>query len=413
MARAATAVLLMAAMAVSQPVVAQVRGSASDFDPDELRTILRHGPWPPRFARDPSNRVSGKAEAVVLGETLFFEPRLSSTGTVSCATCHVPDRHWTDGRRVGVGVAAVDRNTPTVANTRLSRWHGWDGAGDSLWAQSIRPILDPREMQATAEHVRELLRGDPDLACRYRAAFGREAGGVGADALLVDAGKALAAFQETLVTGRTPFDDYRDALARGDGAAAARYPAAARRGLKTFAGKGLCSVCHFGPNFTNGEFNEIGIPIVLPDGTRDSGRYRGIKLMQASPYNLLRGYNDDPARASAASARHVTLVTRNFGEFKVPSLRNVALTAPYMHNGALATLRDVVRHYSEIDVSRLHQGPHDYNPDGTPVLVEPELLLRPLKLTETEIGDLVAFLESLTEKRPRQTMPRRARASCR
>ena len=199
---------------------------------------------------------------------------------------------------------------------------------------------------------------------------------------MVDAGKALAAFQETIVSGRSPFDDFRDALLEGK--EGGDYPAAARRGLKIFAGKGNCSVCHFGPAFTNGEFADVGVPFFAGKGRVDAGRHGGIVRLKSSRFNLLGNFSDDPRGASATGTRHVELQHRNFGEFRVPSLRNVALTGPYMHNGSLATLADVVRHYSEIDEDRLHS-------DG-------EKILRPLRLSRQEAGDLLAFLASLTEK---------------
>jgi cytochrome c peroxidase len=134
-------------------------------------------------------------------------------------------------------------------------------------------------------------------------------------------------------------------------------------------------------NFTNGEFGDIGIPFFAAPGRVDPGRHEGIRKLQASRATLLGAYNDDPARTTATGTRHVTLEHRNWGEFRVPSLRNVAGTAPYMHNGHLATLRDVVRHYSALNEDRLHA-------DG-------EKILKPLGLTEAEAADLVAFLESL------------------
>src|SRR5436190_7495357 len=211
------------------------------FSADERAHSLSHGPCPPAPRRDPSNRVSGKAEAIALGERLFFEPRLSSTGSVLCATCHAPFRAFQDARARGFGLQEVDRNTPSVINVGFYRWYGWDGAHDSLWAQSIRPMLEAREMRATPAHIASLLRAR--YAADYERAFGRPVPKDDEEAM-VDAGKARAAYQETLVSGRTPFDDFRDALEQGDLLRAARYPAAAQRGLAIFVGKGNCSACH-------------------------------------------------------------------------------------------------------------------------------------------------------------------------
>jgi cytochrome c peroxidase len=199
------------------------------------------------------------------------------------------------------------------------------------------------------------------------------------ETVLVDVGKALAAFQETLVSARTPFDDFRDALENGKPSA---YPEAAKRGLRIFVGKGNCSVCHVGPHFTNGEFADIGVKFFVAPGMVDGGRHAGIRKLKASALNLLGRYSDDPVRSTAVGTRHVELQHRNFGEFRVPGLRSVALTAPYMHDGSLASLRDVVKHYSEFDEDRVHA-------DG-------EKILRPLRLTESEIRDLVKFLETLS-----------------
>lgn len=351
----------------------------SQFSKEEIAKILQHGPWPPPPSRDPSNRVSGRPEAIALGEKLFFEPRLSGTGSVLCATCHAPWRQFQDGRARAFALQEVDRNTPSVLNVRFYRWYGWDGAHDSLWSQSLRPLLDPKEMNASPAHVAGVVR--TILPKEYEAAFGRPP--VAADEeILVDVGKALAAFQETLVSGRAPFDEFRDALAKNDADAMKTYPVAAQRGLRIFVGKGNCSTCHFGPHFTNGEFADTGVPFFAAKGRVDPGRHGGIQKLRASQFNLLGRHNDDPARTTATGTRHIELQHRNFGEFRVPGLRNVALTAPYMHNGSLATLRDVVQHYSELNEERLHA-------DG-------ERVLKPLKLTRAEIDDLVAFLESLS-----------------
>ncbi len=355
------------------------------FSEPEIRRILQHGPWPQPVLRDPSNRVSGNPAAIALGERLFFDRRLSGDDAMSCAACHLRDRAFTDGRARAYGRAALDRNTPSVWNIGFARWFGWDGAADSLWLQSIKPILEPKELAADARHVARLLRSDADYARFYERAFGSPPVAPGGDeARLVDAGKAIAAYLETLVSPRSPFDDFRDALARNDLGAAARYPAAAQRGLKTFVGKGNCSICHFGPMFTNGEFADVGMPYFVAPGRVDSGRHGGIKDLRADRRNLLGPYSDDASGRTAAKTRHVAIQHRNFGEFKVPGLRNVALTAPYMHNGSLATLRDVVLHYSELNEERLHA-------DG-------ERILRPLKLAPGEVDDLVAFLQTLTDR---------------
>ena len=277
------------------------------FSEDEKARILSHGPWPAKARLDPTNRVSGKPEAIALGERLFFEPRLSGTGSVLCATCHVPFRAFQDARARAFGLAEAERNTPTLLNVAFYRRYGWDGARDNLWSQSIRPLLEPREMRSSAAHVAALVR--KRFAPDYASAFGAPPP-ADDEAVLADVGKALAAYQETLITGRTPFDDFRDALERRDASAMTRYPLAAQRGLQLFVGKGECITCHSGPQFSD---------------------------------------------------------SANFGGFRVPALRNVALTAPYMHDGHAATLADAVRHHSEA------------------------------KLTAGESEDLMAFLQSLTE----------------
>jgi len=383
--------LLGAVVAVALGLAGGGAADPLDLDAGEIRRILRHGPWPPPPARDPTNRVSGDPRAVVLGQRLFFDPRLSASGAIACATCHVPERAWTDGKPRAVGLDRLDRNTPTVLDARLHRWFSWDGRSDSLWAQSVKPILEPREMGGSARRVAALLASDPTLACLYRAVHGAPPGAAGAERALVNAGKAIAAFLETIGSDRTPFDDFRDALARGDTVAAARYPSAARRGLGIFVGRGRCSVCHVGPHFTNGEFHDVGVPFTVAPGRVDPGRHEGIRRLRADRLNLLGPYNDDPAGPAALKTRHVESQHADFGRFRTPSLRSVALTAPYMHDGRLATLRDVVRHYSTLDMERIH--------------THGEQLLRPLNLSEREIDDVVAFLETLSDPRAASPPP--------
>ena len=356
------------------------------FSPDERAAIVKHGPWPPPLVNDPSNRVSGNIDAGALGQRLFFDSRLSSSRGVACVSCHMPPMLFAEHRKTSVGVEAVDRNAPSIVNARFQRWLGWDGGSDSLWAHSLRPVLDPREHGFTMERMASLVSSDDELACRYRKVFGRSSSSVTAETVAVDAAKALAAFQETLISQRTRFDAFRDAVAAGDDTAAARYPDNAQRGLRIFVGRGNCSTCHVGPLFSNREFADVGIPFFTAPGKVDSGRHRGIVRVKSDPLNQLGAHNDDPSKATGIATRHVELQPKNFGEWKVPGLRNVAHTAPYMHNGSIATLREVVVRYSEIDLERLHA-------DG-------ERILKPLKLGPAEIDDVVAFLESLTSPPP-------------
>jgi cytochrome c peroxidase len=346
------------------------------FTPTETTRIVAHGPWPQPATRDPSNRGSGKPEAIALGERLFFSPRLSGDAGVLCATCHAPWRAFTDGRPHAFGLAAVDRNTPSVANVRLQRWYGWDGANDTLWAQSIRPLLDPREMASSPGRIAALVRDDPELRAAYAAAFG--APPADDEAVLVGVGKALAAYQETLETGRTPFDELRDALARGDPEAAASYPAPARQGLRIFIGKGNCASCHAGPNFTDGAFHDVGTASRRQDGTPDAGRQDGIRKLLANPYNLLGRFAGDAPQAKVAATRAAAKEKGVAGAFRTPGLRDVALTAPYLHDGSLVTLCDVVRRHPRKGRA---------------------------SLSAAQRTDLVAFLETLTAAGPRLGEP--------
>ncbi len=353
-----------------------------DFSQRERSSILSHGPWPPAPARDPGNALSAQPAAIALGQLLFFDRRLSADGRLSCASCHLPAQAFTDRQARSIGRQALERNAPSLWNAGHQRWYGWDGATDSLWSQAIGPLTDPREIGSSAEHVQHLLASDPELACRV-ARLSPSPSIRDPQAALVVVAKALGAFVATLVGKPSSFDRFRDALARADQRAAANYPLAAQRGLRLFVGAGQCSTCHVGPLFTNGEFADIGMPFFVRPGVVDPGRHGGIAALQANRYNLLSPWSDNAAGEVSLKTRHVVAQHRNFGEFKVPSLRNVALTAPYMHDGQLASLDDVVRHYAELKLDRLHA-------DG-------ERILQPLALDGGQRADLVAFLRSLSE----------------
>lgn len=356
------------------------------FDDIQRRLIRSFGPWPPAFRTDTGNPLSGRPEAVRFGAVLFAEPRLSKDGGLACQNCHQPQHGWAEPAARSHGLERLDRNAPGLLDSRLQRWFGWDGASDSLWAAAIRPILDPREMGGSAAATAGLLRRDPALACLARQADAAAAASPDDESLLVLAARALAAFQETLVSPRTAFDDFRDALLANDRDAMARYPASAQRGLALFTGRGQCATCHSGPAFTNGEFHDTGMPFFVTgaDGARgvDPGRHRGIARLKVNPFNRLGRYNADPQSPAVIPVRHVAQQHRNWGEFKVPGLRSLLFTAPYMHDGSKPDLASVVQHYSELDEDRLHS-------DG-------EAILKPLRLSAEESRDLLAFLQTLS-----------------
>jgi cytochrome c peroxidase len=363
-------------------------GAVLGLADDEVAAILSHGPWPLPFVPDPGNRVSGQPAAIELGRRLFGDARLSADGRRACASCHRPELGFADGRPRSAAAdgTRLDRNAPGLLDARLQHWFGWDGGSDSLWAFVLRPLADPRELGLEPARLAELIAGDAGLVCLRRAAFGT-ASPVSAE-LRVEVAKALAAFVETLDSPRTRFDAFRDALARGDATAVAAFPPDALRGLRLFVGAGRCNLCHLGPAFTNGEFHDVGRPFMAAPGRPDPGRHGGVRTVLADPHNRLGRWSDAPAPAAgwpdpAVRTRHLAPSHRNFGEFRVPGLRAAALTAPYGHDGSMATLEDVIDHYADLDMERLHA-------DG-------ESLLRPLRLDAAGRRDLLAFLRTLSE----------------
>lgn len=370
-----------AVLAVALGVTAGLAQAQVILTPDDIARTLRHGPWPPVASPDPSNRVSGNAAAIALGEALFSDPALSRDGSISCATCHRPDRDFTDGLPRAEARSTLDRNTQALWNLAGLRWYGWSGDSDNLWAQNITPLLNPAEMGHDMPSLQAALATGPHRAA-YEAVFGPVADEAPVDTT-VNIAKALAAYLETLRTGKTSFDRFRDALAAGDFATAGRYPESAQRGLQIFVGAGNCHFCHSGPAFTNGEFHDAGVPYFLGQGRVDPGRSAGLEALADSPFTLDGDFTDDPEKSGAWAVRNVRFQHGNFGIFRVPTLRRVARTAPYMHDGSLADLEAVVQHYNHINTERLHS-------DG-------EAILRPLGLTDAAAADLRVFLETLSD----------------
>ena len=359
-----------------------VAAAAPHEAPAEVRTqLLRHGPWPVAVGRDASNRVSGHAAAVEFGYRMFREPRMSTNNYVACISCHQTDRAFTDAIARAQGLAPVGRNTPTLANLRLMHWYGWGGTSDSLWMASLKPMLDAREFGSDAARVAHVVRVGDGLACRYRSSFGALPSAHADERVMVNVAKAIAAFVETLTTGPTRFDEFRDALASGDAAAVASYPSAARRGAALFVGKGQCATCHAGPNFSDGEFHASAPRGSLVSGAQDAGREAGLAEWRQSPFNRFGGFTDLKPRPVAAPPS-ATGDTATRYQFRTPSLRNVAVTAPYMHDGRVDTLFDAVGHSARTRLTS-----EDDARDAP----------RPAALCAQETRDLVAFLETLTD----------------
>lgn len=349
-----------------------------NFTEAERDMIAAHGPWPIQPTRDTSNAIYNNVLAQDFGKQLFTDPALSKNGNMACSSCHLPDNFFIDGLAVAMGTTALKRNTPSLLNSAHHLWFGWGGESDSLWSHSIIPLTTPKEMGASAELIQERISESPKYQFQYSQIFQAEPKQHSSEQVLVNIAKSLAAYQHTLITPSSAFDQFRAALLADDINMAQTYPLSAQRGLKLFIGKGNCSLCHFGSNFSNGEFADIGVPFFTEDGV-DSGRYHGIKAIKVSPYNRLGRYSDDILSGKRTAT--VSLNHRNFGEFKVPSLRGIKNTSPYMHNGSLATLADTIHHYSTVSEERLHA-------DG-------EKIIQALNLTAQEASDLLAFLNTL------------------
>jgi len=295
---------------------------------------------------------ANKAE---LGKLLFFDPILSKDKTISCASCHKPEFAFADTSKVskGVGGKSGTRNSPTAMNVMLRRPFFWDGRAKTLEEQALAPIENPVEMNLPLDSAIQRLRINPAYRDYFKRIFDSEPSKQTVAA-------AIAAFERTLETSDSPFDKwkfYDDVNAVSE---------TVKKGFEIFNGKGKCSKCHFGADFTQNDFRNIGL-------------FNGRNL-------------NDSGRAVVSGKKE------DLGKFKTPSLRNVAVTGPYMHNGIFKTLKQVIDFYNEPDkvVSK------SINRDS--------LLAKPLGLTAGEKNELEAFLLSLTDQKfikvATQTSPR-------
>ena len=388
----------------------QLSGAAAHRWSDTERGLIaslsidRLPPLPP----DPSNAVGDDTDAVALGHALFFDSGLSPDGTVSCSTCHMPENYFSDGKvRANVRDADTPRHTPSIVGIAYSDWFYWDGRKDSQWAQALAPpeaaIEHGGSRTAHARYVLDKYRSQyeslfgpaPDLsdASRFPAAAAPvedeairaawegmtkdDQGTV--NRVFANIGKSIAAFSRKILPGRNRFDDYAAAALANDQARMAElFSAQEADGLRLFIGDGNCTDCHNGPLFTNGTFHNIGLP--LPQGSKfDQGRSQGTLQVVEDEFNCLGEYSDANAK-ECVELRFIKLEGEELvGAFKVPSLRNVAHTAPYMHNGLFPELDAVIRHYN-------------HAPPAFPGHTD----LVPLALTEQQSAALKAFLLTLS-----------------
>lgn len=376
-------------LAFSRPVGA---APPVEFTPAEVRRVLTFSPLPDPPA-DPTNEYADNSAAAALGQRIFFDPAFSANGKISCATCHDPNHGFSDEQPLARGLGVGTRRSMSLWNVAYNRWYFRDGRSDSLWAQASQPLEHPAEQGLERRKVVERIAGDASLRSAYERVIGalpappindRDAARV-----LANSGKCLAAYERKLVTRAAPFDRFVAAWrAEGPEAPPPSVPgfsSAAQRGLKLFVGRGNCRSCHSGPNFTDGEFHSLRIP--PPDGgaPRDAGRLGGIERLLHDPFNAAGEFSAARDGPAAEQLKRLTTRPDQWGQFKTPTLRNVATHPPYMHAGQFESLKDVLRYYSTLE-------------GALPVDAHGEQVLAPLRLSDEETNDLLAFLEALTDE---------------
>jgi len=299
------------------------------------------------------SRALDRQAQILLGTQLFFDPRLSKDDTMSCATCHDPALWFTDGKPLAVGNhgTTLSRHTPTLMDVAGNTVFFWDGRAPTLEKQILMVLENPGEMNMDLNRLAEKLNGVPGYAEQFQDIYGTPV-------TIRGLTRAIAAFEKTLVSRNAPFDRYlagrKEAMS-----------GPAIRGMELFQEKARCAFCHKGFTFTDSEFHNLGVP-----SRQSAGGKR-------------------PAIDNDVGRFSVTGRTEDRGAFKTPTLRNVAETAPYMHNGVFATLEEVVEFYDA-------GGGNDPNLDT---------LMKPLQLTAVEKDDLVEFLKSLTGETDPLTPP--------
>jgi cytochrome c peroxidase len=316
------------------------------------------GPLPPVPVPEDNPLTPQKIE---LGRLLFFDARLSADGSLACVSCHLPDQGWALHAPLSIAYPTnmERRVSPTLVNVAYNKVLLWDGRAGSLEKQALGPVQNPLHMNQNLDLLIEKLNAIPDYADRFQRVFGTP---VSPETL----GKALAAFERTLITRNAPFDRYM----AGDQKAMPESPV---RGMALFKGKARCILCHNGPNFTDNLFHNLGVP---------DAPLLAHPLVQASiRFDAKRMNLPDYAEVKEDFGRYlVTKDEKDKRAFKTPTLRNVAERDPYMHNGAFQSLEDII----------------DFYDGGGGDVAGKSPLLQPLALTTQEKRDLLAFLQALT-----------------
>jgi cytochrome c peroxidase len=375
--------ILAIGWALAATVGVRADGPLVEFSGQEIKKIVKHSPLP--APTDPTNKFLNNESAVRLGHLLFFDTRLSVNGKFACATCHDPAKGFADGKQLAEGLQKGRRHTPSLWNVAYNRWFFWDGRADSLWSQALHPLESEVEMGGSRQAVLRLLASDEHLRLEYVSCFGElPKEPIAVDRVIVNVGKAIAAYESRLISRRSPFDIFVEGLTSKDEKKKSMLSQAAQRGLKLFLGRANCRTCHMGPNFTDGEFHDTRVPPLGDGAATDAGRFTGVEELLRDPFNVMSQFSDDRSKRTRAKIEFLANTQENWGRFKTPTLRNTAQSAPYMHQGQFATLREVVEYYSTLDKA-LPAGHHA------------ETILRPLFLSEQEVADLVAFLEGLTD----------------
>jgi cytochrome c peroxidase len=326
------------------------------------------------------------AEKIALGDKLFDDKRFSATGQVACNTCHDPKKAFTDsplrtseGIKKGGKALTGTRNAPTVVNAAYFDSMFWDGRSPSLEDQSQHPFVNPVEM-GLKDHqpILKIVRSDPAYVKAFEQAFGKQ----GEQVTMREVEQAIAAFERTKIAGDSPFDRYYF------GGETNALTDAQKRGLELFVNKGRCVSCHVVEQtqaiFTDNRFHNVGVGI--NEIQKDVPELAGAFLQAKATLSEVDRKVLADQRTSELGRFAVTRDFQGLGAFKTPTLRNVAVTAPYMHDGSKKTLRDVMVHYNNGGVTKEGDPVNDFLGSG----------IRPLNLTEQEIDDLVSFMEALT-----------------